>query len=315
MISIRFNKRKKNRLLLYIESNNIGIYDLTKSFKNITTINAGGKIDVTIYPWTIEKMISLLKYLEENKIKHMIVGFGSNILASDKKYKGVVILGNKIKKEIYIQQINKTKDYLVTASFNISLNFLANYLKEHSLTGGEALRTIPGSVGGLIKMNASCFDYHNEDHLVKALCYENGNVYFVKRKEIGFNYRNTSGNYIFLYGYFIFEKSNKELIIQKEEDYLKQRKEKQPQKVYTFGSTFKNNIKSAGYLIEKVGLKDYYYKGAKVSGVHANFILNKNNAKAKNIYKLMKKIRKKVYKREKIKLENEVVLVQLNNFK
>jgi len=181
------------------------------------------------------------------------------------------------------------------------------------LEGMEFISGIPGCVGGLLKMNAGAFG--NEiSNLVEWI-----NVYSpytgslsLKREDLKFSYRKLelSDDFVILGAGFCLKRGNKIAMKNKIEEYLQLRKEKQPLGQPSCGSVFKNPKEGpAGKIIEEVGLKGYQVGGARISDIHANFIINTGNATAKDILTLIELIKQRVWIKKGITLEEEVVQI------
>jgi UDP-N-acetylmuramate dehydrogenase len=276
--------------------------------KNHTTYKTGGNAKYFALPKTIEELIDLLKWKDKNSIDLFVMGKGSNILFSDNGFDGLVISLKEYDTDIHI------KDNLIEAGSGVELDKLVKFSINHYFKGLENLSGIPGCIGGNIYMNAGAFGTEMKD-VVKSIKIldTDYNIISMNNSEIGFKYRKTNNinNKIILSAVFELEPiQNKENLISKRKEILAKRKEKQPLDFPSCGSVFKRPENSyAGLLIEENGLKGFSIGGAMVSEKHANFIINKGDATSKDIFDLIKEIKRRVFEKSGIELEEEVKLV------
>ena len=195
------------------------------------------------------------------------------------------------------------------------LSKIANLAYEYSLTGLEFAAGIPGTVGGAVRMNAGAYGKEFKS-IIYSTTYLNkdGKIATANKIEHDFEYRTSrfakNKDEIIIESIIELKKGDKSEIKQKMEDDKKLRKLKQPLNYPNAGSIFKRGsdyIKSM--LIDKCRLKGYNVGDAYVSELHAGFIVNKGNATAKDVLKLIEHIKKKVYDEfnKKIELEIEVI--------
>ena len=276
--------------------------------KNFTTYKVGGKVLALVYPNDIKSLRKLIKYLESNKIKYKVIGNGSNLIFSDKGYNGVII-----KLSCFKEYKSKGNLFTVGAGYNL----IGFSLKVSNLgyKGLEFVTGIPGTIGGAVFTNAGAYNEDISKHLVsiKVLTPE-FKIKTLKNKDLNFSYRNSflkeNPKYICLNATFKLNRGNKEEILNLIEDRRKRRILSQPLEYPSAGSVFRNpNGLYAGKLIEDLGYKGKYINEAYVSEKHANFIINKGNAKSVDIKRLICTIKKDVRKKYKIDLilEQEIV--------
>ena len=234
-----------------------------------------------------------------------ILGNGSNIIASDKIYNGIVVSFKKVTDEIEICK-NDNK-YIVNCPAGVMAPVLANFLNKHMLTGGEAMSTIPGTIGGLVTMNASCYDFVISDYVSEVLILYNNDLKWYNKNELNFEYRDSiirKNKMIVLYVKFIFSKGIKEDIIEKTCKIKNSRLMNQPVKCHTAGSIFKNKYSDnvrAWKLIDECKLKGFKYKNVMISEKHSNFLIN-NGDSGDDIYILIMIVKE-------IDLESEIQLI------
>ena len=278
--------------------------------KKYNTYKIGGKAKYLIKPYNISSLKKLLEYLNNKKIKYLLIGKGSNIILPDEDYDGVVILLDKLNRI-------EIKDNLAIVEAGAILNNFINECINNSLGGLENLYGIPGTVGGAIVGNAGCNKSEISDNLIEITYLKNDNIITKSKKDCLFEYRNSEfknkKDIIILSAKFLLEYKDKECMKKTIKNNLIKRKESQPLEYPNAGSVFKNPTNnSAGKLIDNAGLKNYNIGGAFVSDKHANFIINKNNATSKDILSLIKYIEKEISEKENINLELEQIVIKYN---
>lgn len=276
-----------------------------------TSFKTGGPAEIYIIGKTLEQIQAVLKYSNQNNIQLYIIGNGSNLLVSDEGIKGIVL---KIAVD-NIETLESDFGVLVKAGAGVKIMALAQILKKDGITGFEELAGIPGTMGGANYMNAGAYGKELKDIIVstKAINKETGKIETLKNEEQELKYRSSifkNRKYIIIETMLNLQKGIPEEIERKMNDFLNQRKEKQPIEYPSAGSTFK---RGEGFitakLIDECGLKGYQIGGAQISEKHAGFIINKNNATSKDILDLIKYTKKKVFEKFGIQIEEEVEII------
>ena len=278
--------------------------------KNHTSFKIGGKADQYIVVNNIEELSATLKYAKENKLPIYIIGNGSNILVTDKGIRGLVI-------KINIQniKIEKLENYIqVTVGAGYKMMGLAIKMLNEEISGFEELSGIPGTIGGAIFMNAGAYGKEMKDVVISTKCMDmDGNILDFSNEKQEFEYRSSifqKNNYIILETTLRLEYGKKQKIEEKMNQYKNLRKEKQPEDLPSAGSSFKRQKELVtAKLIDECGLKGYKIGGAKISEKHAGFIVNYNNATAKDVLDLAKYVKDKVYEKYAIKIEEEIKII------
>ena len=267
----------------------------------------GGNADYFVEIETEKQLISLLKFIEENKIKFFVIGGGSNLLFGDDGFSGIVI---KLSGEFCKYEIS---DNNVVCGSAVSLAYFAQQTAEQGLSGLEQLSGIPGTVGGAVFGNAGVKNYPissviNKIEVVDYL----GNKKNLTKNDINFEYRKSSlQSNIITKTFFILKNADKNDILKTISKELERRKSSQPIGTKNAGCIFKNpKDDSAGRLIDSLNLKNYSVGGISVSDVHANFFINKDNGCAKDMIRLIEFVKEKVYKKYNIKLETEIKIIK-----
>lgn len=276
-----------------------------------TSFKIGGPADVFIKVDNIEELKEILKLSKENKIQLTIIGNGSNILVTDKGIRGITAKLNF--KNIKIENIADNKEK-IDVDAGVPVGLLAQKLLKEEIAGFEELSGIPGTIGGAVIMNAGAHGKELKDILKKVTAMDyNGNIHEFTNEECLFSYRNSrfqKEKYIILQATLELEKGNSTEIKEKMDEYMQFRKEKQPIEYPNAGSTFKRGEDFVtAKLIDEAGLKGYKVGGAQVSEKHAGFIVNVDNATAKDVIELTDYIKEKIEEKfgKKINLEIQII--------
>lgn len=280
---------------------------LNEPMKKHTTFKIGGPADIFIKVNDTEELKFVLNLAKNENLPINIIGNGSNILVKDKGIRGIVLKLN------FNEIIKEDKDILNIGA-GVLLSKLARFAMEEELTGIEFASGIPGSFGGAIYMNSGAYGNEIADKIILTTYIdENLEIKTITKEEQEFSYRKSifqKNNWIILGGKIKLEKGNKEEIKRKIEEYSKTRKEKQPLNMPNAGSIFK---RGEGFitaqLIDKCGLKGYQIGDAQISTLHAGFIVNKGNATAKDILKLIEFTQDKVKEKFNVNIEPEIKIL------
>lgn len=273
-------------IINFIKKNSVGQYKQNVNLKNYTTYKVGGTARIMVYPKNVDKLILLLKKLNKDNVSYKVLGFGSNVIFSDKTYDGVLI-------KLDCFNDVKINDTVITAGAGVSLVKLSYVALKNGLTGLEFASGIPGSVGGAIFMNAGAYksDMGYITSEIKVLTPEL-TVKTLYNKDLNYKYRSSflkhNPNYICLEATIVLRHGDKALIKELMETRRQKRLMTQPLEYPSAGSVFRNpENEFAGKLIEDCKLKGFNIGGAKVSEKHANFIINSGNAKASDVKNLI----------------------------
>jgi len=275
------------------------------------TFGVGGPADLFIETDDVSKAVSICR---STGTRFIIIGGGSNMLFSDKGFRGVVI-------KLSSKSITFSGS-TVTAKAGVNLQFLIKECEKKGFYNLSLLGGIPGTLGGAVRGNAGWADMEISDILRSAeiLNPTTGKIKKYDKKSLKFAYRSSlvkSDKLIVLEATLALSKAKKYKLLAAK--FSEKRSTTQPYGM-SAGSFFKNPSmtdpkKKAGYLIDQCGLKGKQIGGAKISEKHANFIINassKNGKKAtqKDILSLAKLAKKQVWKKFKIKLEEEVEIIK-----
>ncbi len=276
-----------------------------ESMKDHTSFKIGGNADFMVFPKSQDEIKAVIELCKSQGIDYTVMGNGSNMLVSDDGIEGVII---KIADQMAKVEVSGEE---ILAYSGVLLSTLSHHALENSLSGLEFASGIPGTLGGAVVMNAGAYGGEMKD-VITHVGYmdKDANVYEVTNEQAEFGYRTSifsQNDYIVLYAKIKLTKGNKEEIKEKMLDLNQRRRDKQPLNLPSAGSTFKRpEGYFAGKLIEDAGLKGYSIGGAKVSEKHSGFIVNFDNATAKDVTDLIKDVQEKVEERFGVKLEPEV---------
>lgn len=295
-----------NEIEKFISKDNIYTNELMSKY---TSFKIGGPAECLIKIQTAQELKSILEFSKEKDIPLTIIGNGSNILVSDEGIKGIVL-----KIEISTFELNSQTAQLKVGS-GVKLGFIAQKCLKQELAGFEFASGIPGTIGGAIRMNAGAHGREMKD-VVTTVTYmdRDGKIHKIKNEQANFEYRNSlfaHKDYIIVEVEMQLEKGNTEEIQAKMTEYATYRKEKQPIEYPSAGSTFKRGTDFiTAKLIDDCGLKGYQIGGAQISEKHAGFIINKNNATAKDVIELMEYIKEQVYNKSGKVIEPEIEIIK-----
>lgn len=274
------------------------------NLKKYNTYNLECYADYLVFPSSTTSLISLLRFLNDNNIRYIVLGGGSNVILARNNFDVVIKLDRM--NNIVIN------DNIVTAGAGTSLIKLANLCMNNNLDGLSFAGGIPGLVGASTAMNAGAY---NEDMsmVVKEVKVITPllEVKTLSNSELLFSYRDSflkrNKGYICVEVTLEMKYGNKEDIKEVMFNRRERRINSQPVNMPTAGSVFRNPpLMSAGKLIEDAGLKGYSFGGARVSEKHANFIVNDGGATYEDIIMLIDYIRERV----KILYDIDLILEQ-----
>ena len=263
---------------------------LQEPMKKHTTFRVGGPADYFVMPETKDEIRRIITVCRECGTPFYIIGNGSNLLVSDKGYRGVIIQLYKEMSKI------ETEGNVIRAEAGASLARVANAALEAGLTGFEFASGIPGTLGGACVMNAGAYGGEMKDVLlsVTALAAD-GEFLTIPKDRLELGYRTSvfaRKGYIVVEALLELKEGSKEAIRQKMEELREKRITKQPLEYPSAGSTFKRpEGYFAGKLIQDAGLRGYRVGGAQVSEKHCGFVINCGNASATGVCKGRRAVR------------------------
>lgn len=276
-----------------------------------TTFRVGGPADVLFYPKSVPELATVFSQVIQQGIPYFVLGHGSNLLFPDKGFRGVIFNLSHFD-QVEILEKDETSVW-VKVGAGVDKKRLLNWTLERGFSGLEFLSGVPGQVGGGLFMNAGTY-LGDFSKVAEKICLLNkaANVEEFLITADDFSYRSQSfcKNKIIIASIFHLSHEKKEIIRQRVQKLLDDRKEKQPFGYPSCGSTFKNPAStSAGRLIEAAGCKGYRVGNAEVSKKHANFIINHGHATSGDILAIIDYVKKRVKEIHGVELEEEVVVV------
>ncbi len=273
--------------------------------KNHTTFRVGGAADFFVVPKTMEEVQKVVTLCRQMQVPYYVIGNGSNLLVSDRGYRGVII---QIYKEMGAVDVDGE---CIRAQAGALLSKIGNAALAASLTGFEFAAGIPGCLGGAVAMNAGAYGGEMKDILETAtVLTAEGDVITLQNEELELGYRTSvipRKDYVVLEAVFKLQKGNPEEIKAHMDELRYKRTSKQPLEYPSAGSTFKRpEGYFAGKLIEDAGLRGFSVGGAQVSEKHCGFVINTGTATADDIWKLMNQVSEIVLEKFGVALEPEV---------
>ncbi len=280
-----------------------------------TSLRVGGPADLFIIPKDIDDVKTIYRHLGETPL--FVLGEGTNLLVSDRGFRGIVLSLKENFKSIQAPLFWRTAEgeekAVVKVGAGVKMSYLVKYLARYSLTGIEDLVGIPGSLGGAVIMNAGA-EGTEIGQAIRSVTRvtSQGEIEVTQKKDLIFRYRKTlfpDGGGIVVEAELELKKGEAVDIQNKIDRHLSRRRNTQPLSLPNSGSVFKNpEGDKAGRLIEAAGLKGFSIGEAGISIKHANFIVNKGEAQAADVLDLIRHIQKVVREKTGVDLETEVVI-------
>lgn len=294
-----------------------GVLTPNRPLADLTWLRVGGPADLLFQPADVEDLCQFLKGLPaETPVFPM--GVGSNVIVRDGGFRGAVI---RLGRGFNSLEIQGDK---VICGAAVPDRFAAMKAADRGLDL-TFLRTIPGSLGGALRMNAGCYGTYLADVFVSAQgVSRDGTPVTLVKSDIEFGYRQTNipEGLVITQVTLQAPKGDPTALKTKMDQQLSKRDQDQPTKDLTAGSTFRNpaGFSSTGRaddrhdlkawkLIDDAGLRGFRLGGAQMSEKHPNFLTNADNATAKELEDLGELVRKKVFQISQIQLQWEVIRV------
>lgn len=314
-------------------------------FKSVTTFGIGGKIRYFVEAVNAGEVVFLIRFCRAKNIVFFVLGGGSNVLAGDGGFNGLVIstlkmnrikfktgnffknskqdrlLTDKVKvaqsqniKDIQNKQIKGIQSRIAECQCGVRLSALVVAGENRELGGLEWSVGIPGTVGGATLMNAGAFGGQLSDRIVSVVYFDGKKIKKSWKKDLIFEYRFSSfkkiKDVVILTVCFQLESREKEEIRKNIRNITEKRLATQKVGYPSAGSVFKRlpHI-TAAEMIDQAGLKGTQIGGAMVSKVHSGYIVNVGGATCRDVIKLIDFISKSVYNKFTEKLELEIILI------
>ncbi len=269
-----------------------------------TTIGLGGPAELMVFPSSTDGLASTVHLAEETKFPFRVLGGGSNLVVSDDGVRGMVIYTGAMKSVRFGEAQN------LEAEAGVNFPALVRAASSRGLRGLERGVGIPGSLGGVLAMNAGAYQFSIGDWVeqVTVVTADKGKQELT-RDQVDFRYRTSSFDNDFIVAGCRLQLAEDEpkAIRADMDQHLSYRKQTQPVGVKSAGCIFKNpSGDSAGKIIDGADLKGLRVGGARVSEVHANFIVHDGDATAADVFALIDEIKERVWQATSIELEEEV---------
>lgn len=267
----------------------------------------GGPADLLVVPRSADDLRAAAGYLFRERIPFVVLGAGSNVLIADAGIRGVVIkLGKGLDRVAYDGE-------RVIAEAGAGLPHLAREAAHRGLSGLEFAAGIPASIGGAVVMNAGAHGHAMEDvvHAVRVVTPAGERV--LEASALGYAYRTSvlqTQPAVVLEATLTLARGDPAAVRQRTDAWLRHRGETQPIGPPSSGCVFRNPAGDhAGRLIDLAGGKGLVVGGARVSEVHANYILNTGEATAADVRGLMDKVSALVMEKLGVVLEPEITFL------
>ncbi len=270
-----------------------------------STFRIGGPADYAVWPDDAQTLCDLLTLLEENAIRYLVIGNGSDFLFDDRGFRGVIVVTSHMR-EVSVDGT------VLTADCGASLLSVTRAARDAGLSGLEFAYGIPGSCGGAVFMNAGAYGGEISDVLCEAVAWDRDRrqIVTLSREMCAFGYRQSAfqaGGLILLRVRFSLTPAARDAVGEKMEELMRRRVEKQPLEFPSAGSVFKRACGHyTGQMIEEAGLKGKRIGGAAVSEKHAGFIVNMGGATSSDVLALIALIREEIMERFGVALECEI---------
>ncbi|AEH44314.1 UDP-N-acetylenolpyruvoylglucosamine reductase [Thermodesulfatator indicus DSM 15286] len=271
----------------------------------LTTFRVGGPADYLFYPRNFLELSRGFEIFEAENIPTYFLGGGSNLLVRDGGFRGAFISLEKL-------DFVEFEDELVRTGAGVPLARFLTLCAERGLSGLEFMAGVPATVGGAVKMNAGAFGQEIGSLVEEVTIYQEGRFFSLSRGQLTFSYRFSSipDEAVIVAVNLRLKKDSQEAINKRIADYLFRRKKTQPLNEPSAGCIFKNPPGfSAGALIDQAGLKGLRAGGAEISRKHANFIVNRDGARAQDILRLINFAKERVFQLFGMELEEELRVV------
>ncbi len=278
---------------------------IEEPMKNHTTFRVGGPAEYFVEVNSKESLVNTIQLCKEYGANYHIIGNGSNLLVSDAGIRGVVIQVYKQLNEIEV------KDKTMVVQAGALLNKVARTAQNHELTGMEFAAGIPGTIGGAVAMNAGAYGGEMKDIVERVTVVTiEGELKTYEKQDLEFGYRHSiisERGDIVVEVELQLQQGDAEEMKRITEELKHKRVSKQPLEFPSAGSTFKRpEGHFAGKLIEDAGLRGYAVGGAQVSEKHCGFVINRGDATASDIVRLIEDVQAKVKQLYDVELELEV---------
>ncbi len=288
-----------------------------KELSGLTWLRVGGPADYLFQPVDVDDLATFLKALPED-VAVFPMGVGSNLIVRDGGLRAVVIRMGRGFNHIEIEG-NRVRAGVAALDAHVA--------RKAAQAGVDLtfLRTIPGAIGGAVRMNAGCYGSYTADVFVEATAVtRSGEIVTLTAEDLNFQYRQTDlpEGWVIVEAVLEGPSGDAEELAQRMEDQLAKRDATQPTKDRSAGSTFRNpaGFSSTGKaddvhdlkawkVIDDAGMRGARVGGAQMSEMHSNFMINTGDATAADLENLGEEVRKRVFQNSGIDLQWEIMRV------
>lgn len=281
-----------------------GYYSAERRFSELTTLKMGGAIRHYVEPYSFDDIKDIIAYLKANGISFKVIGNGSNLACGSHIYEGVAIS----LKRLNTIEINNDEVYVEAGVLG---PYLATVLANQGLSGFEFAGGIPGTIGGMVYMNAGAYKKDMSSIVQEVIVLKKDEIVTLTNAEMEFAYRHSllqeHPRWVALACKLKLEYGDTEIIKNLMSDRLQRRLSSQPLDKPSAGSCFRNpEGHFAWQLIDELGYRGKCHNGVMVSEKHPNFLINKDNGTAEDYLALALDIQQKVQEKYQLKLIMEV---------
>ncbi len=280
---------------------------VNESLGKHTTYHTGGKCRCIIKIATLENFIKVMMYISSHSIPYFVLGGGSNVLVSDAGYDGIIIklVGD-------LARIEMQGDVLECGA-GVTLSQAYVYARDLGLSGLECSAGIPATIGGATYMNAQAYGFEMSSIVDYVIAFCDGKIRYFSNTDCQYSYRKSifmENQAIILRVGLKLEKLDTSTIQSRYLETITKRKHSQPLQYGSAGCVFKKlHGLEVSRMLDEMGIKGMRVGGAMVSNMHANFIINYENATSTDIYHLIKIIKKQFTEKYSMDLELEIKLL------
>lgn len=286
--------------------NNIEI-KYNEKLAKYSSINIGGEAAVMTFPKDKKELEIVFEYVRKNQRKVFVLGNGSNTLFDDDGFDGVVVNMEKFNKIRFLKNS-------VYVGAGVKLFYLNIKLQQNGFSGLEWSYGIPGSMGGLLKMNGGAFGHEIFEFVEYVDVLTESGFVKLRKKDVGFGYRETDIDGCIVGCKLVLKRDDPDAIKIRMEENLRNKTSAQPYDKPSLGSVFKHTIIDGeivfpAKLIDSMGLKGVKIGGVEISKKHAGFIVSDGTATSKDFVKLVEFVEDK-FKQQGLKFEREIVFLK-----
>jgi UDP-N-acetylmuramate dehydrogenase len=271
----------------------------------VTWFRVGGPAQLFFTPADEADLAFFLKHLPKD-IRVTVIGLGSNLLIRDGGLDGVVIRLNAKG----FGAINVLDGHRIRVGTALPDVKVATAAAEAGIDGLSFYRGIPGGIGGALYMNAGCYGSETRERMAELRAVtRDGDIITLTNAEMGYLYRKSNGprGAVFTSAVYQGFPGDRDEILARMREITEKRESSQPTRAKTGGSTFKNpDGLSSWKLIDDAGCRGLTIRGAQMSELHANFLLNLGDADANAIETLGETVRNRVRQKSGIALKWEI---------